>query len=411
MTTSYQETLDYLFGRLPVFQHIGKAAYKADLNNTIALAHSIGNPENSFKSIHVAGTNGKGSVSSLLAAIYSTHGFKTGLYTSPHLKDFRERIRIDGEMIGEDDVIEFTESVKPLIEQIQPSFFEITVAMAFHHFRKHKVDIAIVETGMGGRLDSTNIITPILSVITNIGMDHMEFLGDTPAKIAFEKAGIIKRNVPVVIGESTGETQAVFIKKAAEMNAPISFASDYPDKWNDLFALKGNYQRKNLATVNACLSILALENHLKVDPEKVDQALQEIKERSGLRGRWEILGQQPLIIADAAHNEHGLKPVMQQLNEVNTGKIHFVLGVVNDKDLEKIFPLLPPKAEYYYCKPNVIRGLDPQILFEKASLAGFNGKNCFTVAAAIQNAKEQAQPNDVIYIGGSTFVVAEALPD
>lgn len=411
MTNLYQETLDYLFGRLPVFQQIGKAAYKADLNNTIALAKSLGNPEISFKSIHIAGTNGKGSVSSLLASIFSTHGFKTGLYTSPHLKDFRERIRIDGEMIGEDDVVAFTESVKPLIEKIEPSFFEITVAMAFDHFRKHKVDIAIIETGMGGRLDSTNIITPILSVITNIGMDHMEFLGDTPAKIALEKAGIIKQNVPVVIGEYTEDTKAVFINKANEMNAPISFASDYPDEWNDLFALKGNYQKKNLATVNACLTVLELENQLQVVPEKLCQALVEIKQRSGLRGRWEILGQHPLIIADAAHNEHGLKPVIQQLNEVNTGKIHFVLGVVNDKDLEKIFPLLPKQAEYYFCKPNVIRGLDAQILCDKARLAGFTGTNCHSVAAAIQQAKENALPNDVIYIGGSTFVVAEALPD
>jgi dihydrofolate synthase/folylpolyglutamate synthase len=405
---SYGETLDYLYSRLPVFQHIGKAAYKADLNNTLALCAALGNPEKAFKSIHVGGTNGKGSVSSMLSAIFTRHGLKTGLYTSPHLKDFRERIRINGEMISEAFVVNFTEKVKPLIESIEPSFFEITVAMAFEYFRAEKVDIAIVEVGMGGRLDSTNVITPELAVVTNIGWDHMDFLGDTLPKIATEKAGIIKPEIPVVIGESSPETRPVFLYKAESHHSPIYFAEAAPDDWIEACELKGNYQRKNLATVKKATEVLktlgyALEN------EDILKALKSITLLTGLRGRWEVLQTQPLTIADTAHNSDGLRETMSQLRKLKAPKIHFVLGVVNDKDLSKMLPLLPVDADYYFCKPNIFRGLNAEKLAEQARNAGLRGKVFESVEKAKNMAKSLAGEDDVIYIGGSTFVVAEAL--
>jgi dihydrofolate synthase/folylpolyglutamate synthase len=407
LSLSYEETLDYLYTRLPVFQHIGKAAYKADLNNTIALCKAQDNPENSFPSIHIAGTNGKGSVSSLLASVFSVHGFKTGLYTSPHLKDFRERIRIDGEMVPKEFVVRFTEKIQPIIEQISPSFFEITVAMAFDYFRSQKVDIAIVETGMGGRLDSTNVITPLLSVITNIGFDHMEFLGNTKAAIAAEKAGIIKPGIPVVIGEFDAETFPVFEGKAKEENAALFLANTCPAQWPELFALKGNYQKKNLATVYQSLQVL--KTTYNFDDVKTEQALREVKRWSGILGRWEVLQEKPMVVADTAHNEHGLKLVMQQLAELNTHELHMVLGVVNDKDLSKILPLLPKNAHYYFCKPNIIRGLDARLLREKAIEFGLIGEVHDSVAEALNAAKAHCSPEDVIYVGGSTFVVAEVV--
>ena len=405
---SYGETLDYLYSRLPVFQHIGKAAYKADLNNTIALCKALGNPENSFKCIHIGGTNGKGSVSSMLAAVFAEHGYKTGLYTSPHLKDFRERIRINGQMITEDYVVNFTERVKPLIESIEPSFFEITVAMAFDYFRAEKVDMAIIEVGMGGRLDSTNVIVPELAVITNIGWDHMEFLGDTLPKIAAEKAGIVKPGIPVVIGESRDETKPVFAEKALVSHSPIHFADHAPENWIATCELKGHYQRKNLATVKKSLDVLESMGY-PFEQDKILNAISNVKKLTGLRGRWEIMQTHPLMIADTAHNADGLKETMAQLSDLNAPKIHFVLGVVNDKDLGKILPLLPVDATYYFCKPNIFRGLDAEKLAEQANSQGLKGAVYESVEQAKKTALSNAHSDDVIYVGGSTFVVAEAL--
>lgn len=411
MSTAYQDTLDYLYSRLPVFQHIGKAAYKADLNNTIALLRALGNPENSFRSIHIAGTNGKGSVSSLLAAIFTEHGYKTGLYTSPHLKDFRERIRINGEMMSQQEVIDFTEKAKPLIAEINPSFFELTVAMAFDHFRRHRVDMAIIEAGMGGRLDSTNVITPELSIITNIGYDHMEFLGDTLAKIAGEKAGIIKPGIPVVIGENHPESMPVFKNRAAEVQSEIRYADKYPEPWETHCPLQGIYQKKNLATVKAALDVLRESGVLDSDEKNTLNGISHVVKWSGLRGRWEILGQKPFVVADTAHNEHGLKLVMEQLKTISYANLHIVLGVVNDKDLSKVLPLFPENAVYHFCKPSIIRGLDASVLHDEAMKYGLRGSVSNSVKAALDEALAQAGPDDAIFIGGSTFVVAEALPD
>ncbi|MBS3913806.1 MAG: bifunctional folylpolyglutamate synthase/dihydrofolate synthase [Bacteroidetes bacterium] len=408
MNRNYQDTLQYLFSRLPVFQHIGKAAYKANLDNTISLAKYFQNPENSFKSIHVAGTNGKGSVSSMLAAIFTTHGYKTGLYTSPHLKDFTERIRIDGKPVPEQFVIDFTEKAEPIIEEISPSFFELTVAMAFDYFRQEKVDIAIIETGMGGRLDSTNIITPVLSVITNIGYDHMEFLGDTIAKIASEKAGIIKPGIPVVIGESNDESLPVFVEKALQENAELFLADNFPEIWEAALELKGAYQKKNLATLTKCIEVLRVKGY-KLQDELISNALQHVKTLSGIRGRWEIIQENPMVITDTGHNEHGLKYVTQQLHDLNPAKLHMVLGVVNDKDLSKILPLFPTEAVYYFARPNILRGLDANILREKAMEYHLYGQSYNSVNQALIAAKNASTPKDIIFVGGSTFVVAEVL--
>ena len=406
---NYAETLDYLFSRLPVFQHIGKAAYKADLNNTHALMDVLNHPELGLTCIHVAGTNGKGSVSSTLASIFQEHGFKTGLYTSPHLKDFRERIRINGNMISEDAVIAFTEKMQAFIEDVKPSFFELTVGMAFEYFREQAVDIAIIEVGMGGRLDSTNVITPELSVITNIGLDHMEFLGDTVEKIAVEKAGIIKSNIPVVIGEASDSVLGVFTAMAKEKGSPFYLAKTADAQWVQHFPLKGNYQQKNLATVAKCLKVLEETGKYRFDPYKTILGLKHVQQNTGLRGRWDILQETPLVIADTAHNEHGLRETMKQLVSLQKARIHMVIGVVNDKDLGKMFPLLPKDAIYYYCKPNVIRGLDAEILGDHATAFGFTGSVYSSVSTALEAAKSACAKDEVIYVGGSTFVVAEVV--
>jgi dihydrofolate synthase/folylpolyglutamate synthase len=408
MMPDYEETLEFLYSRLPVFQHIGAAAYKADLNNTIALCDALQNPHHHFKSIHVGGTNGKGSVSSMLAAIFMKHGYKTGLYTSPHLKDFRERIRINGNMIPKDFVVSFTESMKPMIEKIYPSFFELTVGMAFAYFKQSAVDIAIIEVGMGGRLDSTNVISPELSVITNIGWDHMEFLGDTLAKIASEKAGIIKKNVPAVIGEVLPETLSVFEQTAKNRTSELTRGVTAPARWIEKCALKGDYQKKNLGTVKAAIQALERQGY-HFSEHLILEALQEVKQLTGLRGRWEIMQEQPLIIADTAHNADGLVETMGQLTKGLKGKLHMVMGVVKEKDLAKILKLLPASAEYYYCKPAIFRGLDAEILAAEATKAGLQGKVFGSVEQALMAAKDAAQKNDTIYIGGSTFVVAEVL--
>lgn len=405
---SYEETLEFLFSRLPVFQHIGPAAYKADLNNTLAICHYLGNPQHHFKSIHVGGTNGKGSVSSMLSAIFTKHGYKTGLYTSPHLKDFRERIRVNGAMVPKDFVIHFTQKMMPLIEEVNPSFFELTVGMAFEYFKQSEVDIAIIEVGMGGRLDSTNVITPELSVITNIGWDHMEFLGDSLAKIASEKAGIIKNNVPAVVGEVLPETLSVFEETAKSRKSELTLGITAPARWIEKCALKGEYQKKNLGTVKAAIQTLELQGY-HFSEHLILEALQEVKQLTGLRGRWEILHEQPYIIADTAHNADGLTETLSQLTRGLKGKLHIVLGVVKEKDLAKILKLLPSFAQYYYCKPAIFRGLDAEILAAEADKIGLQGNIFGSVNQALMAAKQAAEQNDTIYIGGSTFVVAEVL--
>ncbi|MBU6324086.1 MAG: bifunctional folylpolyglutamate synthase/dihydrofolate synthase [Bacteroidetes bacterium] len=408
---TYNEALNYLYSRLPVFQHQGASAYKKDLTNTVLLSEALGNPERKFKSIHVGGTNGKGSVSSMLSAVCICHGMKTGLYTSPHLKDFRERIRIDGAMIDEAYVVNFVNAAIPLIERINPSFFELTVAMAFSWFAMQEVDIAIVEVGLGGRLDSTNIITPELSVITNIGWDHADLLGPGLENIAFEKAGIIKQNIPVVIGEWDAVSGPVFQHKSEECKAKMHIASENPAWEGHVFegALKGSYQQKNMRTVWEAVRVLQ-DKGWELDDDQVASALNKVEELSGLRGRWDVLQQKgPRIVADTAHNEPGLKEVMQQVLHSSYETLHMVLGFVKEKDLEKILPLFPRNARYYFCKPALERGLDAAVLQEKAAAFGLEGLVYSGVAEAVQAAKEAAGKDDFIYIGGSTFVVAEAL--
>lgn len=406
--TNYDETLEFLYSRLPVFQHVGAAAYKADLTNTIDLCNHLGNPHQHFKSVHIGGTNGKGSVSAMLAAIFTKHGYKTGLYTSPHLKDFRERIRIDGNMIPKDFVMSFTESMKPLIHTIQPSFFEMTVAMAFQYFKQSQVDIAIIEVGMGGRLDSTNVITPELSIITNIGWDHMEFLGDTLPKIAREKAGIFKPNVPAVVGEVLPETRNEFEEIASKISSALTFGVSAPTRWIEKCALKGEYQKKNLGTLKSAIEALERQGY-HFSEHLIQEALQEVKLLTGIRGRWEVLHESPFVVADTAHNPDGIAQTMRQWQKASKGNLHLVLGVVKEKDLSKMLRLLPASAQYYFCKPNIFRGLDATILAEDAKKMGLTGQVFESVELAYRAAMSAAAPNDSIYIGGSTFVVAEVL--
>ena len=390
-----------------MYQRVGQSAYKADLNATLNLAHYLGNPERDFKSIHVAGTNGKGSTCHLLASVLQEAGYKTGLYTSPHLKDFRERIKINGEMIPERNVFEFVQKHKSYMENNQLSFFEMTVGMAFDYFRNEKVDIAIVEVGMGGRLDSTNIIVPEISVITNIGFDHIQFLGNTLAGIAAEKGGIIKAGVPVVIGEAFPETKSVFDRIASERNAPIAYAEDFTDL-DYPSDLKGRYQKKNIHTVLATIRVLQKEGW-NISEKNIKEGLQNSIKNNGLMGRWQILDDRPKVICDTAHNEDGLRLVMAQLKREKYNQLHIVLGVVNDKDIESILPLFPKEATYYFCKPNVPRGLDASLLTVRALEFGLNGEEYMSVQKAYEAAKAYASEDDFIYIGGSTFVVAEVL--
>lgn len=401
---TYKETTDWMFSQLPMYQMQGASAYKKDLSNTILLMNHLHNPEAKFKSIHVAGTNGKGSTSSMIASILQEAGYKVGLYTSPHLKDFRERIRINGDKISEDFVFDFIADNKSFFEANQLSFFEMTVGLAFDFFAKKQVDVAIIEVGMGGRLDSTNVITPLLSVITNIGFDHTDFLGNTLSKIAFEKAGIIKSNIPVVIGEYEEETQSVFLDKAKIEDAPIYFAQDNPEVTYECVLL-GDYQRKNLKTVLQAIDILKSE--FNIEENQIKLGLKNVIQNTGLLGRWQILNTQPFTVCDTAHNSQGLKIVLDQIQKHTFEALHVVLGVVNDKDLDSILPLFPKNAKYYFCKPNVPRGLDADKLGEKANDFGLIGKVYDSVSEAYMNAKLLAQNTDFIYIGGSTFVVAE----
>ena len=430
---TYSQTLDYLYAQLPMYHRLGAQAYKANLDNTVALCNLLGNPQNSFKAIHITGTNGKGSVSHMLASILQTAGFKTGLYTSPHLKDFRERIRVDGKMISRSYVTSFIEKYRKETEEIQPSFFELTVGLAFDYFRDQQVDIAVVEVGLGGRLDSTNIIHPLLSVITNVSFDHTQFLGTTLDKIAFEKAGIIKPGIPVIIGETQPETKRVFKSIARQRKSPITFADqlfsirdqhlagryndhrviniDFEEKpflTNLVLPLAGQYQLKNILTVIAACDQLN-DDGLSMSESHVHRGIANVIANTGLRGRWQILGKSPLTICDTGHNEGGLQEVLAQIASTPHRTLHFVFGVVNDKVLEPIFALLPKDAHYYFCKPDIPRGLDATVLQEQATKAGLKGKVYDSVKEALKTAREQAGSNDLVFVGGSTFVVAEVV--
>jgi dihydrofolate synthase/folylpolyglutamate synthase len=405
---NYIETLDWIFNKLPMYQTQGATAYRKDITNTVLLAKHLGNPEHYLKCIHVAGTNGKGSTSHLLASVLQEAGYKVGLYTSPHLKDYRERITINGMPISEDYVCDFINKNKAFFEANKLSFFEMSVGLAFEYFVKQKTDINIIEVGMGGRLDSTNIITPLVSIITNIGLDHTQFLGNTLELIAFEKAGIIKPNIPVVIGEYISETKPVFLAKSDETHSEIYFASDliaitYPS------ALLGDYQIQNKKTVLQTLKVLQDKKLLSVSETDIKNGFLNVIKNTGLQGRWQQLGENPTVICDTAHNAHGLKIVLNQLNKQKFEKLHIVLGLVNDKNLTEILPLFPENAIYYFCKPNISRGLDQLILKEKAAEFNLVGQTYISVSNAYQAAKENAGNNDFIYIGGSTFVVAEIL--
>jgi len=404
--TKYQKTVDWMFAQLPMFQQVGVSAYKKDLTNTVNLCAYLNHPENKFKSIHIGGTNGKGSTSSLLASVLQEAGYKVGLYTSPHLVDFRERIKIGGKMISEAFVVDFIDNNKTFFETNKLSFFEMTVGMAFDYFAKEQVDVAIIEVGLGGRLDSTNVITPLLSLITNIGWDHTNLLGNTLVEIATEKAGIIKSGVPVVIGEYTNETKSVFIEKAKNVNAPIYFASegDVPVLDSDL---KGNYQVHNKKAAYQALQLL--KGYFDVSEESIKKGFLNVQNNTGLMGRWTVLSNNPLIIADTAHNKNGLEIVMHQVSQQNFNNLYMVFGVVNDKDVDSILPYLPKTATYFLAKPNVPRGLDADDLSKKLTSEGFNCKTFPSIPAALAFAKEVAQPDDMIYIGGSTFVVAEVV--
>ena len=404
---TYQDTVNWMFKQLPIYQNQGKIAYKANLTNTVLLAQHLNNPHQHFKSIHVAGTNGKGSTSHMLASIFQEAGYKVGLYTSPHLKDFRERIKINGKAVSKQFVVGFIKRNQSFFESHSLSFFEMTVGMAYDYFYRQKVDIAIVEVGLGGRLDSTNIITPLVSVITNIGMDHMQFLGDSLEKIAFEKAGIIKPKVPVVIGETQAETKPVFVEVAQKNNANISFADHEVSEVYDS-DLKGTYQLHNIKTVLQTMKMVS-KGKFKVSSNNIKSGLLKVKTNTGLRGRWEVLQYHPKVICDVAHNKEGLQYVMKQVQSERYENLHMVIGVVNDKDLQSIIPLMPKQATYYFCKPNIERGLDAGVLRQVFADSGFAGNVFSSVNQAFESAKQNAHKDDLIYVGGSTFVVAEVL--
>ncbi|HVW98600.1 MAG TPA: folylpolyglutamate synthase/dihydrofolate synthase family protein [Mucilaginibacter sp.] len=441
---NYEETIHYLYSQLPLFTRDGVSAYKADLTNTIELLSRLDNPHNRFKSIHVGGTNGKGSTSHMLAAILQTAGYKTGLYTSPHLKDFRERIRINGQMISEQQVVNFVAQHRTDFEAIHPSFFEMTVALAFDVFAKERVDIAVVEVGLGGRLDSTNVINPLLSVITNIGWDHMNILGDTLKLIAAEKAGIIKTGVPVIIGEYQQEVAEIFEQKARAVSAKISFASALlhsemteketeinsivkpgigesinvkitPATTETVFSpqqltidLTGSYQLKNIKAVLCAVEELRAQG-FAISDEHIETALSQVKQLTGLRGRWEVLSRQPLTICDTGHNPEGMEQVLQNIAGIAYRKLHFVLGMVNDKDISKILTILPVNAHYYFCRPDIPRGLDATNLWLKAEGFGLRGEAYPSVKDALSAAQLHATEDDLVFVGGSTFVVAEVV--
>lgn len=431
MIKEYKEILDFLFSQFPAYHRIGKSAYKNNLDNAIAFDEYFGHPHLKYKTIHVAGTNGKGSVSHMIASVLQEAGYKTGLYTSPHLKDFRERIRVNGEMISESEVVSFVQFHKKVIETLKPSFFEMTAAMAFDYFAREKVDIAVIEVGLGGRLDSTNIITPVISVITNIGHDHMDILGDTFEKVAGEKAGIIKKDVPVVIGETHPETKNVFLEKASEKGAEIIFADNYfkcflensgdpsggrhylvkdlsdNKEYSGTIPLGGNYQQKNLQTLFGFYK--SVKNTLNISIKNLEEGIRKVVINTGLQGRWQIISTDPLTICDTGHNKEGLEYVVQQLMKLSPVNLHLVIGFVSDKDLTYVLPLFPITAIYYFTKASVPRALDENELRLKALQYGLKGNSYPNVNKALNAAKLEYQPGDVIFIGGSTFVVAEII--
>ncbi len=402
----YKETVDYLFSQLPMFQRVGAAAYKADLSNTIALCNLMGNPQNTFRSIHIAGTNGKGSVSSTLASVFATCGYKTGLFTSPHLKDYRERMRINGLMIPEEFVVRFVEKYRKEAADLKPSFFEFTCAMAFAWFAEEKVDMAILEVGMGGRLDSTNVVTPEISVITSIGLDHQQFLGNTLEEIAAEKGGIIKEGVPVVIGNNPVSVQEVLEKMANSRRAPVYFSRSSAAEFAT--DLQGSYQRENMRTVSRVIDIARELGH-DLKPECVEQGALHVKANTGLRGRWDLIGEKPRIIVDVGHNEGGVRMVVDMLRKQSFVRLHIVWGMVGDKDAKNILSLLPTSASYYWCKPDVPRGKDLRELSQEALKFSLEGKEYPSVNDALNAAKAEALQNDLIFVGGSVFVVAEVV--
>lgn len=390
-----------------MYQRIGAAAYKVDVSNTLKLMAHLKEPQSSFKTVHVAGTNGKGSTSHMLASVLQDAGYKVGLYTSPHLKDFRERIKLNGKMMPEQKVVDFVENHRSFFEENQLSFFEMTVGLAFDYFKNEKVDIAIIEVGLGGRLDSTNVINPEVSVITNIGLDHTQFLGTTLAEIASEKAGIIKSKIPVVIGEAKPETTAVFIDKARKEKSPILFVEEeeLPEFKTDLL---GNYQIKNYKTAYATLGVLK-QKGWGISNKNIENGFLNVAKNTGLQGRWQLLNKSPKVICDTAHNIEGLSLVLNQLKEEDFDQMHIVLGVVADKNLDAILPLFPKNAIYYFCKPAVIRGLAEAKLQQKARAYELIGASYVSVSEAYKSAMTAAKAKDLIFIGGSTFVVAEVL--
>jgi len=437
---NYKQTLDYLYARLPMYQRIGAAAYKANLKNTLAICKLLKNPEKKFKSIHVAGTNGKGSTSHMLAAVFQQAGYKTGLYTSPHLKDFRERIKINGKDISKKYITDFVEKYATNFEKIEPSFFEWTVGLAFNYFADEEVDIAIIEVGLGGRLDSTNVIKPLLSIITNISYDHTNLLGNTLEKIAAEKAGIIKPKIPVVISETQNKVKQVFIKKAKETKSEIYFADTILIHQNEFYFpkknatvhlyncdgepmmaptdLPGTYQKHNIAGVVCALTLLMEDFPMKDDD--MHKGLVNVKKLTGLHGRWEILSKKnPRVICDTGHNKEGIKQVIDCINrefdsKIVKGKLHVVMGVVNDKDVAEIFTLLKTNkhfasAQYYFCKPNIPRGMEVSVLHKAALKQGLKGEAYPFVKEALKAAKKAAKPNELVFVGGSTFTVAEVV--
>jgi dihydrofolate synthase/folylpolyglutamate synthase len=431
---TYEDAIQFLFAQLPMYQQVGKIAYKSNLKTPEELDRYFGHPHKKFRSIHIAGTNGKGSVSHLIAAVLQTAGYKTGLYTSPHLKDFRERIKINGQAIAESEVLHFVNAHRPCLARTQPSFFEMTTALAFDCFARHGVDLAVVETGMGGRLDATNIIHPILSIITNIGLDHTEHLGSTPALIAREKAGIIKPHVPVIVGEHLPETAQVFCEIARKKRAPLRFAGNYvqamPEYVHDNrqhFLLKftdtptaamrvaidllGKYQQENVQTAVAALDTLrhARTAPLHIRMDSLIEGLAHAAQLTGLRGRWEIIGHEPLTICDTGHNAHGLHHAFEQLAALPKEQLHIVMGVVNDKDLSSILPLMPRQARYYFTRAAIPRALPAEALAAQCRAAGLTGEVVPCVREALALARERAGKDDVIFVGGSTFVVAEVL--
>ncbi|MBM3411975.1 MAG: bifunctional folylpolyglutamate synthase/dihydrofolate synthase [Bacteroidetes bacterium] len=423
---NYQETLQFLYEKLPEFSRIGEPAYKKDIHNTIALCHALNNPQHKFKSIHIAGTNGKGSVSHMLASILQEAGYKTGLYTSPHLVDFRERIKINGQLISQQDVVEFTQRLLPLFESINPSFFEVTVAMAYDYFAQQQVDIAVIETGLGGRLDSTNIITPTLSIITNIGWDHMQLLGDSLEKIAVEKAGIIKTKVPVVIGKMQKESWPVFLEKATQLNAPITLAENahtidhfYWEK-DKLFIkvnsvksqtlfeldLTGIYQCTNLITVLSAVEQLTKAG-FAISPLALHKGLSHAKKSTGLLGRWEEIRPNPKLVLDVAHNADGIEQVLLQLQHIHFNKLHLILGMAKDKDCERVLDILPKQAVLYFTQAHLPRAMPATMLTALAAKKQLQGTTHEHVNDAIAAALQCAMPNDLLIVFGSIFLVAE----